>query len=70
MRNYPVRFSNGKNKMAAKLAAILFLPFEIWTNIWISNGRESLDRFINKSQKNLFMPKWSRLTKEKSPVGF
>jgi hypothetical protein len=32
MRKYPFRFSNGKNKMAAELAAILFLPFEIRTN--------------------------------------
>jgi hypothetical protein len=28
VRKYAIRFSNGKNKMAAKLAAILFLPFE------------------------------------------
>jgi hypothetical protein len=32
VRKYPVQFSNGKNKMAANLAAILFLPFEIQTN--------------------------------------
>jgi hypothetical protein len=32
VRKYPVWFSNGKNKMAAKLAAILILPLEIWTN--------------------------------------
>jgi hypothetical protein len=32
VRKCQVRFSNGKNKMATKLAAILFLPFEIQTN--------------------------------------
>jgi hypothetical protein len=51
---YPVRFSNGENKMAAKLVAILFLPFEIRTNSrdfkW-----SCLDCFINKSHKKYFI---------------
>jgi hypothetical protein len=47
-------FKWSKNKMAAKLAAILFLPFENRTNSpdfkW-----SGLDRFINKSHKKYFI---------------
>jgi hypothetical protein len=32
VRKCPVRLSDGRNKMAANLAAILFLPFESQTN--------------------------------------
>jgi hypothetical protein len=41
------------------LAAILFLPFEIQTEVFLTS---SLDRFINKGHKKyFFMPKQSRL---------
>jgi hypothetical protein len=50
------------------LAANLFLPFEIRTKksrFWMVGA--SLDRFINKSHKNiLFMPKWSRLAESET----
>jgi hypothetical protein len=35
VRKCPVRLSDGRNKMAA----ILFLPSESQTQIWLSNGR-------------------------------
>ncbi len=65
VRKCPVRFSNGKNKMAAKLADILFLPFENRTN------STSLDRYIKKRVMNkiFFMPKRSRLASGTNIVG-
>jgi hypothetical protein len=48
------------------MAAILFLPFESRTEVFLTS---SLGRFLRKAHKNiLFMPKRSRLAEEKSPV--
>jgi hypothetical protein len=53
------------------MAAILFLPFEIWTFLSGIQMVASLDSFIKKSPKNiLFLPKRSRLVKKISGPGF
>jgi hypothetical protein len=59
VRKCPVRLSDGRIKMAANLAAILFLPFESRTNRsspdHLKSGLTSLDRFTNKGHKKYFI---------------